>query len=277
VKELVADCGRRRARSPQSATSSFLLAITFVIASALPAAAQTLPTLTAPVNDFARVVDPASAAELDRIIRVLQAATGDVVVVTTVETFAPYGTIEEYAVKLFEKAGIGTRKTDSGALVLLAVKDRRVRIEVGYGLEEFISDGFAGETIRQEMLPAFREGRYGPGLVAGTTRVIQRIAKGRGVSLEGVELPAAAPQRETGGGPSIGTILFVILILMLMSRYGSMGGSVLPYGRRGGRSTWSGWHGGLGGFGGGFGGGGGGGFGGFGGGRSGGGGASGGW
>ncbi len=254
------------------------LATAFAVTCAFPAAAQTnLPALTAPVNDFANVVDAASAAELDRIIRVLQAKTGDVVVVATVETFAPYATIEEYAVKLFERAGIGTRKADSGALVLLAVKDRRVRIEVGYGLEEFISDGFAGETIRQEMLPAFRDGRYGPGLVAGTTRVIQRIAKGRGVTLDNVELPAASPQREPSGGPSIGTIIFIILILMLMSRYGGMGGSVLPYGRRGGRSTWSGWHGGIGGFGGGFGGGGGGGFGGFGGGRSGGGGASGGW
>jgi uncharacterized protein len=208
---------------------------------------------------------------------VLQTTTGDVVVVTTIETFAPYATIEEYAVKLFERAGIGARKTDSGALVLLAVKDRRVRIEVGYGLEEFISDGFAGETIRTEMLPAFREGAYGRGLVAGTTRVIQRIARGRGVTLENVAAPAAArPQRESERGLPFGAILMALVILALMNRFGGMGGGVTPYGRRG-RSTWSGWHGGLGGFGGGFGGGGGGGFGGFGGGRSGGGGASGGW
>ncbi|MEO6221803.1 MAG: TPM domain-containing protein, partial [Vicinamibacterales bacterium] len=229
----------------------------------------------APVNDFANVVDAASAAELDRIIRVLQAATGDVVVVATVETFAPYATIEEYAVQLFEKAGIGTRKADSGALVLLAVKDRRVRIEVGYGLEEFISDGFAGETIRGEMLPAFREGGYGRGLVAGTTRVIQRIARGRGVTLDNVALPAR-PQQQPQQGPPVWVIVIAILFFMLMNRYGGTGGGITPYGRRG-RSTWSGWHGGLGGFGGGFGGGGGGGFGGFGGGRSGGGGASGGW
>jgi uncharacterized protein len=255
-----------------------LLAACFLLALAVPATAQTpLPALTAPVNDFAHVIDAASAAELDRIIRVLQTTTGDVVVVTTIETFAPYATIEEYAVKLFERAGIGARKTDSGALVLLAVKDRRVRIEVGYGLEEFISDGFAGETIRTEMLPAFREGAYGRGLVAGTTRVIQRIARGRGVTLENVAAPAAArPQRESERGLPFGAILMALVILALMNRFGGMGGGVTPYGRRG-RSTWSGWHGGLGGFGGGFGGGGGGGFGGFGGGRSGGGGASGGW
>ncbi|HUR20504.1 MAG TPA: TPM domain-containing protein [Vicinamibacterales bacterium] len=254
------------------------LAAICLLTFAWPAAAQTpLPTLTAPVNDIAHVIDPASAAELDRIIRVLQATTGDVVVVATVDTFAPYATIEDYALKLFERAGIGTRKADSGALVLLAVKDRRVRIETGYGLEEFITDGFAGETIRTDMLPAFREGRYGPGLVAGTTRVIQRIAEKRGVTLDNVALPAAPQQRNRDSGPSFGSILIFLLFLVLMSKFGGMGGGITPYGRRGGRSTWSGWHGGLGGFGGGFGGGGGGGFGGFGGGRSGGGGASGGW
>ncbi len=252
------------------------LAAICVVACAGPLSAQApLPALTAPVNDFAKVIDAGSAAELDRIIRVLQASTGDVVVVATVDTFAPYATIEEYAVRLFEKAGIGTRKTDSGTLVLLAVNDRRVRIEVGYGLEEFISDGFAGETIRTEMLPVFRAGGYGPGLVAGTTRVIQRIAKGRGVTLDNVALPVR-PRRQPSGSPPPWTIIVIILFLALMNRFGGTSGGISPYGRRG-RSTWSGWHGGLGGFGGGFGGGGGGGFGGFGGGRSGGGGASGGW
>lgn len=254
-----------------------------VAALAGPALAQTpaqpaMPVLTAPVNDLAKVIDSSSAAELDRLIRTLQAATGDVVVVATVDTFAPYATIEEYAVRMFERAGIGTRKGDNGLLVLLAVKDRRVRIEVGYGLEEFIADGFAGDTIRTQMLPAFRDGNYGRGLVAGTTRVILRIAQGRGVTLDNVApLPASrAPERSTG--PNIWMILGLFILLALMNKFGGMSGGVLPRGRRG-RSTWSGWHGGIGGFGGGFGGGGGGfgGFGGFGGGRSGGGGASGGW
>jgi uncharacterized protein len=249
------------------------LAVIAVAMAVWPAYAQTpaqpaLPVLTAPVNDFAKVIDAASAAELDRLIRTLQTATGDVVVVATVDTFAPYATIDEYAVRLFEKAGIGQRKTDSGLLVLLAVQDRRVRIEVGYGLEEFITDGFAGDTIRNQMLPAFRAGNYGRGLVAGTTRVILRVAEGRGVTLDSVAPLPAQRASERSTGPGIWTILVIIIFLALMSKFGGMGGGVMPHGRRG-RSTWSGWHGGLGGFGGGFGGGGGG-FGGFGGGRSGG-------
>ncbi len=239
-----------------------------------------LPTLTAPVNDIANVVDATSAAELDRLITVLQATTGDVVVVATIDTFAPYATIEEYATRLFEQAGIGTRKADSGVLMLVAVRDRRVRIEVGYGIEEFITDGFAGDTIRTQMLPAFREGGYGPGLVAGVTRVIMRIAQGRSVTLPNVAVaPRATSQRQADGGLSPGTLVVMVLLFLLIGRFGGFGGlaGVLLQNRRGRRSTWSGWHGGSGGFGGGFGGGGGGGFGGFGGGRSGGGGASGGW
>jgi uncharacterized protein len=247
------------------------------------ARAQTLPALTQPVNDFAHVIDADSAATIDRRIRALQTATKDVVVVATVDSYAPYGSIEEYAVRLFEQAGIGARSQDNGVLIVMAVQEKRVRIEVGYGLEPFITDGFAGETIRQAVLPAFREGRFGEGLLAGTTRVIQRIAQARGVTL--TDVPAAPAPRDGVALSPLQMLVLAIVVLAIVNsiRRGGGGGSGFTGGRRG--RTWSGWHGGVGGFGGGFGGfgggfgggGGGGGFGGFGGGRSGGGGASGGW
>lgn len=249
----------------------------------LPAllSAQALPKLTAPVNDFADVVDARSAAEMDTRIRALLAASGDTVVVATVDTFAPYATIEEYAARLFEASGIGDRERDRGVLVVLAEEERRVRIEVGYGLEEFITDGFAGDVIRQDMLPAFRSGEYGPGLLAGVTAIIGRISERRGVEVEG--LPAA-PEAPVYEGPSVFQIVLIILVLLAIASIGSTRGGGPRMRGRGGH-----WHGGIGGFGGGFGGfggggfgggfggGRGGGFGGFGGGRSGGGGASGGW
>jgi uncharacterized protein len=244
------------------------------VAHAGVAEAQSLPALTAPVNDFAHVIDEASAAALDTRIRALQSTTGDAVVVLTVQTFAPYGSIEEFAVKEFEQAKIGERGKDNGALVVLAVNERRVRIEVGYGLEEYITDGFSGDVIRQNMLPAFRGGQYGPGLLAGTTAVIQRIADARGVTLRNV--PAAENNNSADGGTPLGFIILVFVILAILGTINRRRGGFMG-GMWGG--PWSGWGGGFGGggFGGGFGGGGGGGFGGFGGGRSGGGGASGGW
>ena len=150
-----------------------------------------LPELTQPVNDFADVIDSASAAEIDRMIRALQAATGDAVVVATVPTIEPYGDIREYAVKLFENRGrgIGDKGEGQRLLILLAVKERRVRVEVGYGLEQWITDGFAGETSREVWRPSSAAGRYGAGLRLGTERIVGRIAQGRNVTLEGVRVP----------------------------------------------------------------------------------------
>lgn len=244
------------------------------------------PQLTQPVNDFANVIDAQSESEMDRRIRSLQQTTGDVVAVATVQTFKPYADIAEYAVRMFENGGhgIGQKGKDNGALIVVAVDARAIRIEVGYDLEEFITDGYAGETIRQVIAPEFRNGNYGRGLLAGVTRLINRIAERRGVTLKDVP-HAREPLQPPGEFPGWLLIVLVWLFIMMLTgrrrrrRPGGWGGG-----------PWSGWSSGVGpfgggGFGGGFGGfgggggrsSGGGGFGGFGGGRSGGGGASGGW
>ena len=74
-------------------------------------------------------------------------------------------------------------------LILLALEERRVQVEVGYGLEEWITDGFAGEVSRERMVAAFRAGNYGAGLLAGALQIAGRIAQGRNVTLEGVPVP----------------------------------------------------------------------------------------
>ena len=113
-------------------------------------------------------------------------------VVATVKTYQPWPDIQSYAVKMFENGGrgIGKRKegkSDNGMLVLLAVDDRRVRIEVGYGLEPFITDGFAGQVSREAMVPFFKQGDYGGGLRAGAEQVAARLAEARGTTLPGVD------------------------------------------------------------------------------------------
>ena len=157
------------------------------------------PTLTGPVNDFANVIDPEHERELERRILALQKASGDVVVVATVPSIEPSLDINDYAVRMFENGGrgIGQKGKDNGALIVLAMKERKVRVEVGYDLEEFITDGFAGETIREVMTPQFRSNAYGAGLVAGTTRIINRVASRRGVELTDVpreRQPIQAPR-----------------------------------------------------------------------------------
>ena len=130
--------------------------------------------------------------------------------------------------------GIGDKGKDNGLLVLLAVKDRRVWVEVGYDLEQFITDGFAGEVSRNDMAPYFARGEYGPGLLAGVTRIIGRIAQGRGVTLTGV--PQAGARARPAFEFSPWVIIAIIIIIILMN---SAGGGRRSRMRRGG-SHWGG-------------------------------------
>lgn len=187
-----------------------------LLLSSAPAAAQltNLPVLTERINDTAGVIDAESKRQLDQRIRALKETTGDVVIIATVPSIKPYATVEEYAVKLFEKAGIGQRKIDNGLLILIAVKEHGIRVEVGYGLEGIVTDGFAGDTIRQLIVPEFKANRYGPGLVAGTTHLIDRIVEGRahpGVAAPNVEAKAS----DKIGWPGI--VLFVIICLTVIA------------------------------------------------------------
>jgi uncharacterized protein len=237
--------------------------------------AQDIPELTAPVNDFANVLDSDSETKLDDLIRKLQAASGDTIVVATVDTFQPYADLPSYALKMFENHGhgIGQKGKDNGLLIVLAVNDRAVRAEVGYDLEGIITDGLAGETSRETMVPHFRNGDYGGGILAGATLFAQRIAQARNVTLDGVEA-VAEPE---GPGGDIPWIVFLIIAMMIWNLLRGLFGSGRKRRRR--------WTSNVGPFGGGFGGGGwssggggfGGGFGGFGGGRSGGGGGGASW
>lgn len=273
-------------RAPRGFVLAALLAGVVGLVAASRAAAQAIPPLTEPVNDFANVIDAASRATLDRIIRSLQQGTGDVIVVATIPTYGPgYADIREYAVKMFENGGrgIGDRQKDNGLLVLVAIEERKVWIEVGYGLEGPITDGVSGSTSRNDMVPFFRSGEYGKGLVAGVTRLASRIAEERGVTLADLPRVAQRPQRvvRTTRLDAKWILALIVGIVVLNMILSAMTPASLKGRRRGGgwsSGGWSGWGGG-GSFGGGsFGGGSfGGGFGGFGGGGSGGGGGGGAW
>ena len=104
--------------------ASAALVLLCLLAMSVRVQTQALPELTQPVNDFAGVIDPASAQALDALTRSLQQASGDTVVVATVRTFKPFGDIREFAVKLFENhgKGIGTKEKDNGVLVVLALE-----------------------------------------------------------------------------------------------------------------------------------------------------------
>jgi uncharacterized protein len=228
------------------------------------------------VSDFARVLDVQSRAQLEEYCGRVEQATGVQMAMVTISSLEGEP-VEDFTNALFRKWGVGKKGKDEGIMLLLAIKDRRDRIEVGYGLEPILPDGFAGGVLREARL-LLRQGSYGAAMFAAAGEMGSRIAAAKGVSLD-FSLRPLRPSGPARPGLPLPVIVIGIILLLLLLRGGGGGfftglllGNLL--GRGGGGGGWGG--GGFGGYDSG-GGGGGGGFGGFGGGDSGGGGASGGW
>jgi uncharacterized protein len=139
--------------------------------------AQAFPPAQGFVSDFAGIIDPFDRDILESRLQVLADENGAEVAVVTIITLDG-DTIENYAVRLFEAWGIGQAETDNGVLFITAIAERKVRIEVGYGLEPVITDGRAGRILDNEVLPHFRDGDYSAGIMAGAAAIEELIRSG---------------------------------------------------------------------------------------------------
>ena len=140
-------------------------------------AAVSLPGYRGSVNDFAGVLTPDTQRRLEAISHDLRAATGAELAVVTVETTAPLDS-KSYAVELFKKWGVGQKGRDNGVMLLLAVKNRRVEIEVGYGLEGILPDARCGRILDTHAVPYFRRGDWSAGLVATSQALAEAVRGG---------------------------------------------------------------------------------------------------
>jgi uncharacterized protein len=122
------------------------------------------------VADTAHVLSEVGRSEIDATLRSLEQETTAEVAVVTVPSLDGMS-VEEYANRLFKEWGIGKKGVDNGVLVLVAPAERKIRIEVGYGLEPILPDGLAGEIIRTAFLPRFKDNDYAGGIQAGVARV----------------------------------------------------------------------------------------------------------
>lgn len=260
----------------------FLLALTAMLSLDSVAQAQTFPKLTGRVVDAANLLSPEQESQLTAMSDATEQASGRQLVVATVPDLQGYE-IEEYGYKLGREWKIGQSEADNGIILIVAPKERRVRIEVGYGLEPIMTDALAGQIIRDTITPRFKAGDMGGGIVAGASAIDAQLK----LPLEAAEARAKQlvdqgkrRSRDTSSG-SIITVVFwlaVLLFVILPIIFGSARGKRYRRGSApvviwgpgwgsGGGSSWGGGGGGWGG-GGGFSGGGG---------SFGGGGASGGW
>ena len=238
------------------------------------------------VTDRAGFLDVTTRNQLERLLAEVERKSGVEIAVVTLPTLAGRS-VEEVAVELFQAWGIGKKGKDEGVLLLVARNERKIRIEVGYGLEGTIPDGLAGEIIRDTITPRFRQGRFAEGIETGVRQIVGTVAKQKQIDLAKPPVPPARPTPTSSLRPYEqrlvykATIFFVLLLVILI---GLALASERSFRRQRGRRRFQnrflgfpvaprggGWSGG------GFGSGDSGGFGGFGGGSSGGGGASGGW
>ena len=229
------------------------------------------PQYSGYVNDYADILTLEEEAKLNNLLGELDRKTTAQIAVLTIETTSGVS-IEEYSVELFQKWGIGQKGKDNGLLLLVSVKDRKVRIEVGYGLEGAITDAISSRIIRNIIVPHFKQADYGQGIILAVTTLSNLVAKSYNVELSGIDKTQVVEfknDRTTSTLQTLFTILFIFLILgfrmglFTFLLFGALGR------RPGGYWYGTGYGGNSGGFSGGFGG--------FGGGLSGGGGASGSW
>ncbi|MDX2438078.1 MAG: TPM domain-containing protein [Acidobacteriota bacterium] len=160
-----------------------------------------VPYLSGRVNDQGEMFDDAFESQLEERLRVLEEETGAQVAVLTVRGLEG-DPIEDFSIRVVQTWKLGREGVDDGALILVARDDRRMRIEVGYGLEGALTDAQAGRIIDQLMAPRFREGDFEGGVGAAVDAVAAAV---RG---EGLELPE--PEPETGT-PNFATIVFFLI------------------------------------------------------------------
>ena len=242
-------------------------------------AAPTFPALSGRVVDAANIIPPAEEAALDQQLAKLEADTSRQLVVATIPDLQGYE-IEEYGYQLGRAWGVGEKDRDDGALLIVAPNDRKVRIEVGYGLEGVLTDALSSVILQSQVLPKFKSGDMPGGVQAGVDAIEAQLRADPAAAAQAV---AEASERPSKGGGFPGWVMALVVIWIVFSMLPRFGrrrrrrgglGALLPIlvweaakgsGRGGG---WSGGGGGWSGGGGGFSGGGG---------SFGGGGASGGW
>lgn len=180
---------------------------------ALPAAAQTpprFPPLTGRVVDRADLISAATEAALTTKLEALERDTTDQVVVVTVPDLQGQP-IEDYGYQLGRAWGIGQSGKDNGVILLVARDERRVRIDVGYGLEPVLTDALSALIIHNEILPALREGNYDTGLTRGVDAIDAQLR------LDPAEAAAraATAERPASGFPIGPAVLIAVVFLFL--------------------------------------------------------------
>jgi uncharacterized protein len=194
------------------------LLLAFVLAGPVLAAPK-FPPLTGRVVDDAGILSPAAEAKLTTELAALEQQTGHQLVVATLPTLQGYE-IEDYGYQLLRAWAVGRKSENDGAILIVAPAEKKVRIEVGYGLEPVLTDAMSSVIIHRAILPAFREGRFEDGVVAGAGLIVRQIGLPEDQAKAAVaqaEAQQAQARQDDGGGTPWHLIIVVLVIFWLIS------------------------------------------------------------
>ena len=209
-----------------------LLAALTLLFLAGQAVAQTYPPLTGRVVDQAELLTPEQEQALTLRLEALERESSRQLVVATVQSLENIP-LEAYANGLFREWQLGQATANNGALLLVAPNERKVRVEVGYGLEAILTDAFSGQLIRARILPSFRQGDYAAGIAAGVDGLIEQLqappeaAEQRVRDAAASEVPATAENSD-----SFVPMLVWIFVIGLIVLPAVVGVGRRRYGRR---------------------------------------------
>jgi uncharacterized protein len=184
------------------------------------------------VNDYAGLLPPVARERLEQQLAERESATGVQMVVAIFRSLQGEN-LEDYSVRLAQRWRIGQKGLDNGVVLIVFLEERRVRFEVGYGLEPVIPDAVAGRIIREVIGPRFREGQYAAGIEGAIEAVFARVGGRDGPA------PAEARRDERGLSPLWLLLVFGVIALVLLQEVVSGSRRARRHGYTAGRSGWS--------------------------------------
>jgi uncharacterized protein len=204
---------------------SWGLLLSLVASAAL--AEPKFPALTGRVVDGANLLSPAARTDLELKLKGLEDATSDQLVVVTLNSLEGYD-IADYGYQLGRTWGIGqsgqVKNTqgetykDNGVLLIVAPNERKIRIEVGYGLEPVLTDAMSSVIIQQAILPAFKQGNFEAGIVQGADAIISQLSLDRGVAIQKAQAAQAQMAENSGRRVPSWIVILLVLFFVLFSR-----------------------------------------------------------
>lgn len=201
--------------------SRFVFLLLLVATSFLVHAQRAIPAHNAVwVHDEANVLSASAKAQMEALLQAHRDSTSTQIAVLIVPSLEGED-IDGYGVRVFEAWKLGQKGKDNGVLFLVAMQERQMRIEVGYGLEGVLTDALSSRINRNEVAPYFREGNYEAGIQAGVAAIIKAVA--------GEYKNDNPAPRKRGKKSSWSTIIFIILLVILMSRRNRGGGGAGGY------------------------------------------------